>query len=614
MNTNQLKNIRKEKKLSQKNIYEGLCSQTMFSKIEQGEKEADQLLFYAILGRLGISTSKYTLVLTKEEFMLSEQRTGIELCIRGERWREGEEKITQYRKNDFSNVTEQLHEQYLCFMEAKIAYGMGEFEKAIEKLKIGIGKTNQKLLDFINGVCLEQDFYLSILEMSQFCMFCELLDKLGKQKEHRKELLIWIKNYLEKKIEDTEYKMKFYPIVSYFLALIDREEDILKCLVYCEEGIAFLKQYKSLLFLKEFLELYQEIIKEMGIKGKEENEQYLSMLQFIECSLISEKVEKKRPHLGTYFIGDIIKNTREYVGKTQEQLNYMDRIGKGKADPSTLSKIENGHRKPRKATCEHYFHELGLGQYDRKIATVIGGFRVQELRWQIDYLLGERNFDQVRLCIGQLEEKLDLGFPINEQYIRWAKVVVDHHDGKVQLKQYREKLIEILKITWKDFEIEDEKKLTRLLSRMEITIYINIAQSYIKQEQYKKGIYLYQKLKEYFEEVYPMSGYSSYNFLCMNLEKALGLSGAYDESILQARRGICMEYFYADSVFLHEHLYNIGWNYGNQLKKSQNEIEKRKYKKACQFYLEQALKGAIFMNDLEVIQLIQEKKKLWLSF
>ena len=358
MNTNQLKNIRKEKKLSQKNIYEGLCSQAMFSKIEQGEKEADQLLFYAILGRLGISTSKYTLVLTKEESMLSQQRTEIECCIREERWREAKEKIIEYRENDFSNVTAHLHQQYLCFMEAKIAYGMGEFEKAIKKLKIGIGKTNEQLLDFINGVCLEQDFYLSILEMSQFCMFCQLLDELGKQKEHKKELLIWIKNYLEKKIEDTEYKMKFYPMVSYFLALIYREEDILKCLVCCEEAIAFLKQYKSLLFLKEFLALYQDVIKEVGMKGKGENEQYLSMLQFIESSLITEKVEKKRPHLGAYFVGDIIKNTREYMGKTQEQLNYVDRIGKGKADPSTLSKIENGHRKPRKVTCEYYFHEL----------------------------------------------------------------------------------------------------------------------------------------------------------------------------------------------------------------------------------------------------------------
>lgn len=613
MNRKQLQSIRKEKRLSQKEIYEGLCSQAMFSKIEQGEKEADQLLFYAILGRLGISTSKYILVLTKEESILSERRTEIELCIREERWREGEQKIKQYRGNDFSNVTEQLHEQYLCFMEAKIAYGMGEFEKAIEKLKIGIGKTNKKLLDFINGVCLEDDFYLSILEMSQFCMFCQLLDKMGKQNEHRKELLIWIKNYLEKKIEDTEYKMKFYPMVSYFLALIDREEEILKCLVCCEEAITFLKQYKSLLFLKEFLELYQDVIKEVGMKGKEENEQYLSMLQFIESSLITEKVEKKRPHLGAYFVGDIIKNTREYVGKTQEQLNYVDRRGRGKADPSTLSKIENGHRKPRKATCEYYFHELGLGQYDMKIATVIGGLRVQELRWQIDYMLGERNFNKVKVCVKQLEEELDLSFPINEQYIRWAKVVVDYHDGKVPLKQYREKLIEILKITWKDFEIEDEKKLTRLLSRMEITIYINIAQTYIEQNQYKRGIYLYQSLKEYFEEVYPMSGYSSYIFLCMNLEQALGLSGAYDESILQARRGICMEYFHKDSQCLHEHLYNIGWNYGNQLEKSQNEIKKEKYKKACQFYLEQALKGAVFMNDLEVIQLIQEKKKLWLS-
>ena len=401
-------------------------------------------------------------------------------------------------------------------------------------------------------------------------------------------------------------------MVSYFLALIDREEDILKCLVCCEEAIAFLKQYKSLLFLKEFLALYQEVIKEMGIKGKEENEQYLSMLQFIECSLIAEKVEKKRPHLGTYFIGDIIKNTREYVGKTQEQLNYVDRIGRGKADPSTLSKIENGHRKPRKATCEHYFHELGLGQYDMKIATVIGGLRVQELRWQIDYLLGERNFNKVKACVKQLEEELDLSFPINEQYIRWAKVVVDYYDGKVQLKQYQEQLIEILKITWKDFEIEDEKKLTRLLSKKEITIYINIAQTYIEQKQYKRGIYFYQGLKEYFEEVYPMSGYSSYSLLCINLEQALGLSGAYDESILQARRGICMEYSYNDSEYLHKHLYNIAWNYGKKMVENQDSVKKKEYKKACQLYLEQALNGAVFMEDKNIIRLIQEKKNLWL--
>ena len=48
-----------------------------------------------------------------------------------------------------------------------------------------------------------------------------------------------------------------------------------------------------------------------------------------------------------------------------------------------------------------------------------------------------------------------------------------------------------------DFEIEDEKRLIRLLSRKEITIYINIAQTYIMQKQYEQGLSLYQKLKDY---------------------------------------------------------------------------------------------------------------------
>ncbi len=42
-----IRNLREKRGIRQKNIYEGLCSQASFSRIELGEKEMDQLLLYA---------------------------------------------------------------------------------------------------------------------------------------------------------------------------------------------------------------------------------------------------------------------------------------------------------------------------------------------------------------------------------------------------------------------------------------------------------------------------------------------------------------------------------------------------------------------------------------
>ena len=46
-----IKELREEKDISQRMLYEGLCAQSLSSKIEQGEKDIDQLLIYALLGR-----------------------------------------------------------------------------------------------------------------------------------------------------------------------------------------------------------------------------------------------------------------------------------------------------------------------------------------------------------------------------------------------------------------------------------------------------------------------------------------------------------------------------------------------------------------------------------
>ena len=554
------------------------------------------------------------MLLKNEDIELMEKRQEIEAYIEEEQWEEAKKSIKAYGKNDFVSVTKKLHEQYMDFMEATIFYQKMELEKAMEKLRKGIKRTNPKLLDILDGKKKDAELLLSMIEMKQFCMYCEILEKQEQSRETTEKLWIWIRDYLLKHVEDTEYQMEFYPVILYHIAVgFQEKKQWLQCLSSCEEGIEFLKKYKSLLCLKEFLKLHIEVSKQVGMAEKKENIEYLEMLSFIEEHILKEYSNEKRLHLGGYFIGDVIKNTREYIGKTQEELNDVKENGKGVADPSTLSKIENGRRNPRRTTCEYYFQKLGLGDYQIELTPVVGdSFQVQQLRWNIDHMLSENQFEKAASYLKQLEKLLDQKKAINKQYVQRVKGVLDYYyRRKITVTQYRERLIRLLKMTWKDFDVEDTRKLTRFLNRVEITILINIAQCYKDERDYKRAIEIYDRLKYYFEEVYPMAGYSNYSILCYSMEQTLGLSGAYEESIDLIKKEMNLHYFYRNGYWLDKHFYNMGWNYGKMMLDSKDEVKQKQYKKACQIYLKQALKGAIFMEDKRIVQLINEKETLW---
>lgn len=603
-----MKYLREKRNIPQSGIYEGLCSQAKFSRIERGEKEMDQLLFYAFLTRLGISTNKYTLILSQKDIALMEQRKEIEAGLQSHKLEEAKGKLEQYSQNDFIGTTKKLHEQYVNFIKAQLHDREGKLEKAKEQLEIGIGRTKKSLLNVIKGTARKEIQYISEMELMQVCLYSTILEK--EEEKRVGEIWNWMYQYIEKNIEDMEYKMRFYPLCSYSLAsFYQKEGNWMECLSYCNKAIEHLKQYRSGMLLKEFLELYQLASKEMGIEPKRENVDYLSVLNFIEDNLLDNHTIEKRTHLGVYGIGDVIKHTREYAGLTQEQLNDIQQNGKGKADPSTVSHIENGHRNPRKTTSDYCFQKLGLGQYQKEIAPLVGeDFELQELRWKLDYMLSAFQFDKAKELSKHIEQRIDMSIVQNQQYIERVNSSLSYYYYKeINLEEYRQYLIQALRKTWSDYDVEDMRQITRFLTKTETILFINIAQSYKEEEKYEVALRLYRRLREYFEMVYPTSEYNAYVFLCLNLEQTLGLSGKYRESISQGEKGIQIEYSYKDIKFLHYHLYDIGWNYKKLLLECVHEQEKEKYKKACQLYLKQALKGATFMGNAEIINLAKNE-------
>lgn len=64
---NLIRMLRKEQGISQGELSKGLCSVANLSKIDLGEREPGQMLFEALITRLGKDSTKWELLLPEEE-------------------------------------------------------------------------------------------------------------------------------------------------------------------------------------------------------------------------------------------------------------------------------------------------------------------------------------------------------------------------------------------------------------------------------------------------------------------------------------------------------------------------------------------------------------------
>lgn len=196
--------------------------------------------------------------------------------------------------------------------------------------------------------------------------------------------------------------------------------------------------------------------------------------------------------MANYTIGDMVFDTREARGYSQEELSF------GICSTSSLSRIENNSQVPGKRLFDALMQRMGVS------ASIYSAFvsrremeiyrLIQELVWRLE----SQDYTHVNVLIQELESRIGDREVLEKQYLIFAKASMMKRNGGTS-EAVLATLLEAIQLTMPDFEERKNIK-NRLLTFDEITVLNSIALEYYNMGQQEQGLKLLYELKNYLEE------------------------------------------------------------------------------------------------------------------
>lgn len=609
-------NLRKEQEINQKELIRGVCSLSTLSRFESGEREPSKILFDALISKLGKNSNKWEIILNENDKLLIKLKNYIEYLIKVEKWEHLEEALNHYK--ELIKFDKNLNNQYLSLIKAFIYKNTKEYKKAQKECIIGLELTNFK----INLENFKIDTLLSENELRLVCLLGEVLVEENVINNldiynYWKEII----SYVEEKCTDEEYKLNFYIISIYNIAyVLFCNNNYYESVLYVNKGMEYIIKNKSMHYLEKFLLLITYLKKYVDYKlfiisknmDYECIEVILDTLNKWNLKNFDEKEIYIRPYNNIYSINEVIKNTRNYYNKTQEELILSKDEKLFIGSQSSISNIENGKRTPRKVSSKHFLENLGIGNEEEsyRLSIMVDNFELEELACKIDFYISTYNYKEARILLQDLQTKIDINNIYNKQYIEKCELFIKDGTNPLPYKEYKKEIFRILSITIKDTHKLKTEKWKRFFTKEELRLLLNIGGAYHRGNNYEEALIWYKKLEEYFEEFYDLSGIIVYRTLLYSLSQVYGLLGFYEKSIDKSKRCIFFDIAHTKVYNFNRALFNIGWCYGNIMLKIDDNL-KDIYKKKCYNIFKQSYYISKLYNDILVIDEINKIITLW---
>lgn len=605
-----LYNLRKELGINQKELSRGICSITTLSRFESGEREPSKIVFDTLISKLGKNSNKWEIISSENDKSLIRCKNYIDYLIKSEKWLQLEEAIKDYKK--LIKIDNNLNEQYICFINAIIYKKNRDYKKAIKECIIGLELTELK----INLEKFKINVVISENELKLICLLCEVL--LEKNLVNTLDIYNYWKeivNYIDEKCTDEEYKLNFYIMcfynIAYILYLNNKYDE---SLLYVNKGIEYIVNNKSIFYLKNFLLLvvnlndyinYELFNISKNIKYKDINV-ILEAIDELSLKNFDERDIYIRPYNSVYSINEVIRNTRNYSNKTQEELMLSKDMKSFIANQYNISNIENCKQTPNKKSSKNFLQALDIGNEEEtyRLPVIEEDFMLQELVWKIDFNI-THNYNEAIILLDLLKSKIDNNNIYNKQYIEKCELFIKDEVTPLTYEEYKNEIFRILSITIKDVNKLKNEEWKRFFTKEELRLLLNIGGAYHKGSNYKEALIWYKKLEKYFKEFYPLSGTIVYKTLLYSLSQVYGLSEKYEESIKKGKDCLILSIINNEAYIFYKALYNIGWCYGKIM------LENDTYKKQCHKILNQSKCFAKLYNDKRLENNIDEKIKIW---
>lgn len=438
-----IKTIRKQQKISQAALCQGLCSVQTLSKLERDNCETDALLLDVFLQRLGKSPTKLEFILPWTEYRKIKLRDLIETLI----WKKKKAKaevLLNYYEQQFSS-SNSLQQMYCLRTRANLVYQIDRnLSLAKELLSQAIQQTlpnfrfQEGIPQRISSMEMENLLLLAriALEESDETLACPLLQTCL--------------SYIENHVTDEEEQAKIFSKAAWLQArLLFLQGQEFQALALCETAIEQLRRNNICYFMLPLLQLMASVSYEPRHSGTQNHwkEWYLCLKELYEefgvpwyChDDLFHNCSKREYHLDY----ELIRGERLAQGYTQAELS--DAIYQS---PESLSRVETGKVSPSKKTFEEFMQRFGWDRKRYQGVILVNSFEWLELKRNIDRQLALANYSEAKQLVEQLKRHIDCRLIQNRQEIEFQEAILSSHFNQCSKEELYDALKRILSYTY----------------------------------------------------------------------------------------------------------------------------------------------------------------------
>lgn len=454
-----IEEVRKIKKKTRKKLSYGICSEHALCEIEEDRNAVDILMFVVFIQRLGISSDKFEMVLSKETYDMVRLRDLIaESIYRGKRH------LAEGLLQNYPSRT-RVDQMYRQCMRASLLYCIdGDCALAAEYLQKAISVT---LPDFSYD---RMDAYLiSSVEMENLLALERMCAEAGLEDENMREQvknhLRFCMNYIESHFDDEEERAKLISKCAWLLGgLYYMEKNYVQTMAYCEKGMEGLRRNTILYFMLPLLKLMTKAEEALGIAPERSKwMRYYEILSFLwegyakkwyPTDSLFHNCCQRDYHLDYELIGAERKSRKMTQAELAEGV-YQN--------TESYSRMETGKVSLSKKTFEKLMRKLGIEKNRYNGCVVTDSFETMELKTMVDKLAMRRNYQQARDTVQELKKKLDMEISENKLVVGLYEIVfakrlreITAEEALIGLKELSQGFMDFDKRTFSHIPMENE--------------------------------------------------------------------------------------------------------------------------------------------------------------
>lgn len=438
--------LRQELKISQEQLGRGLTDIVELSRLENGGKETDRFLLEALFQRLGKPVDKFEMTISDEEYrLILLQSLILENFVAGH-YDMTAVLLQEYKEQPKSGKP--LHRQFAQELKSLLDYQVcGDTTLCLQGLSRALEITFPEWRQEAIG-----DSCLCIQEVQILLLLLMALAETGNVKVVRaklEELIV----YLEKRYTDPEELAEVYPQCTWLLARACYiEADYGRAYDICCRGIQCIAENGILTMAGRLLELQSHCLKKMErrkevVRAEQVRQAVLFLYELtdgsvpddISCILITSQREE------LLINRELLKDMRAAQGLSQEELS------EGICSWETLSRIENGKRKPNRKNLYKMFKKLKLDRENYYGYIQADSFELYEMAYLLQRVVMRGCVEEEAALVEKLEQKLDMTVPVNRQFIESSKLGQAIRNEEIDEKTAINEAGRILRYTMKDY-------------------------------------------------------------------------------------------------------------------------------------------------------------------